>query len=137
MDITINTTIDAPIEKVWEAWIKPEHIVKWNFASEDWHCPTAEIYLSVGKGFKYRMEAKDGSIGFDFEGTFTAIDPCREIRYSLDDDRAVTVNFKELDNGVCVSETFETENDLSGEQQRQGWQSILNNFKQHVEAIDT
>lgn len=134
MDITIETTVDAPIEKVWTAWTKPEHIVQWNFASEDWQCPAAQVDLTVDGKFKYRMEARDRSMGFDFEGTFTAIDPAREIRFALDDDRTVTVSFEEIDGGVRVVETFEAENELTGEQQRQGWQSILNNFKKHVEA---
>lgn len=134
MEITVETTVNAPIEKVWEAWVEPEHIVKWNFASEDWHCPRAEIELSVGAKFRYRMEAKDGSTGFDFEGRFTAIDPEREIRYALDDDRAVTIRFREFGGGVSVVESFEAEDEFSAEQQRQGWQCILNNFKSHVES---
>lgn len=137
MEITIATTVDAPIEKVWEAWVTPQHIVRWNFASEDWQCPHAEITLAVGGAFKYRMEAKDGSTGFDFEGTFTAIDPGREIRYALGDGRKVTVSFEETETGVAVTETFEAENEMTGEQQRQGWQSILNNFKKHVLASGT
>lgn len=137
MDITIETTVDAPIEKVWTAWTKPEHIVEWNFASADWLCPAAEIDLNVGGKFKYRMEARDGSMGFDFEGTFIAIAPGREIRFVLDDDRKVTVSFEKSDSGVRVVETFEAENESTGEQQRQGWQSILNNFKTHVEANGT
>lgn len=134
MKIKIETTINAPVDDVWEAWIKPEHIVKWNFASADWHCPGAELDLTAGGKFNYRMEARNGSMGFDFKGTFTAIDPVREIKYSLDDDREVTVSFQALETGVRVVETFDAENELSGEQQRQGWQSILDNFKSHVEA---
>lgn len=137
MKITIKTTVDAPIEKVWSAWTEPEHIVQWNFASDDWHCPSAEIDLTVGRKFKYRMEAKDGSMGFDFEGTFKAIDPGREIQFALDDGRRVTVSFEESSSGVRVIETFEAENELTGEQQRQGWKSILNNFRKHVEASGT
>ena len=137
MDITVETTIEAPLEKVWEAWTNPEHIVQWNFASEDWTCPKAEIDLTVGGKFKYRMEAKDGSMRFDFEGRFKTIDPGREIQYALDDDRKVLIRFKDSDIGVIVIETFEAENELTGEQQRQGWECILNNFKAHVEAIGT
>ena len=137
LEITIETTVDAPIDEVWEAWIKPEHIVQWNFASEDWLCPKAEIDLTVGGRFKYRMEAKDGSMGFDFEGTFSAIDPGREIKYALDDGRDVTVSFAKSASGVIVVETFEAENEMTGEQKRQGWQSILNNFKTHVESSGT
>ena len=137
MKITIETTVYAPIEKIWAAWTNPEHIVRWNFASADWQCPAAEIDLNVGGKFKYRMEARDGSMGFDFEGTFTAIETRRKIQFVLDDDRNVTVSFEESDSGVRVVETFEAENELTGEQQRQGWQSILDNFKTHVEASGT
>ncbi|QDT36863.1 hypothetical protein Pan189_12270 [Stratiformator vulcanicus] len=137
MNISVETTVDAPIDNVWEAWITPEHINRWNFASEDWQCPKAEIDLTVGGRFKYRMESKDGSMGFDFEGTFTAIEAGRKFQYSLDDDRKVTIGFEESKNGVVVVETFEAEDEHSGEQQRQGWQSILNNFKSYVEASST
>lgn len=137
MKITIETTVNAPIDNVWEAWVNPRHIVEWNFATEDWHCPTAKINLCEGGKFKYRMEARDGSMGFDFEGTFTAVDPGREIRYLLDDDREVTISFQVKEGGVCVIETFEAENELSGEQQKQGWQTILDNFKAHVESSNT
>lgn len=134
MDITIDTTVEGPIEKVWTAWTEPRHIVQWNFASQDWQCPRAEIDLTVGGKFTYRMEAKDGSMGFDFEGTFTAIDPGVQIEYALSDDRRVTVRFVESGGGVTVVETFEADDTLPFEQQRQGWQSILNNFKKHVET---
>lgn len=134
MNIKVKTTVGATIEKVWTAWTKPEHIVHWNFASDDWQCPAAEIDLIVGGKFKYRMEAKDASMGFDFAGTFTAIKPGQEIQFVLDDDRNVAVSFEESDRGVIVIETFEAENELAGDQQRRGWQSILDNFKAYVEA---
>jgi len=137
MDITIETTVNAPIEKVWAAWTNPEHIVQWNFASEDWQCPKAEIDLSMGGKFVYRMEARDGSMGFNFGGTFTAIEPNRKIEYALDDERKVAICFVESRSNVNVVQTFEAEDERSGEQQRQGWQSILNNFKKYVEATDT
>lgn len=134
MKITIETTVDAALDEVWNAWIEPRRIVQWNFASDDWHCPRAEIDLSEGGRFNYRMEARDGSMGFDFEGVFTAIEPHREIRYTLGDQREVTIGFSESQGGVRVLETFETEDELGTEQQRQGWQSILQNFKRYVET---
>lgn len=134
MEISIETTVKAAIEEVWSAWITPDDIRKWNFASEDWTCPEARIDLTVGGKFSYRMEAKDGSMGFDFEGTFTAIHAHERIEYALDDDRNVSIAFSETDDGIRVVETFEAEDEHSAEQQRQGWQSILNNFKRHVEA---
>lgn len=137
MKITVETTVEAPLEKVWEAWTEPEHIVQWNFASEDWKCPKAEIDLTVGGKFNYRMEAKDGSMGFNFEGEFTAIDPGRKIQYVMDDGRKVLIGFEASDSGVILNETFEAENELTGEQQRHGWECILNNFKAHVEASGT
>lgn len=133
MIITIQTTVNAPIEKVWDAWVTPDDIMLWNFASEDWSCPKATVDLREGNGFNYRMEAKDGSMGFDFEGTFTEIAEHEKIEYSLEDDRKVLVAFSETEGGVLVTETFEAEDEHSGEQQRQGWQAILNNFKKHVE----
>ena len=134
MIITIETTVSAHIERVWNAWISPAAIEQWNFASDDWQCPTATVDLRVGGRFSSRMEAKDGSMGFDFEGTFTAIDPQKNIEYSLDDDRKVTVRYEDSAEGVRVIETFEADDELTGEQQRQGWQAILNNFKHHVES---
>jgi uncharacterized protein YndB with AHSA1/START domain len=134
MIITIETTVSAHIDQVWNAWISPTAIEQWNFASDAWQCPTATVDLRVGERFSSRMEAKDGSMGFDFEGTFTAIDPQKNIEYSLDDDRKVTVRFEDSAEGVRVIETFEAEDELTGEQQRQGWQAILNNFKHYVES---
>ena len=134
MEISIETIVNASIETVWAAWTTPKHVTQWNFASTDWECPRAEVDLQVGGRFNYRMEAKDGSMGFDFEGTFTSIEPGKEIVYTLGDDRKVTIKFEETEVAVKVIETFRAEDDLSAEQQRQGWQSILNNFKKHVEA---
>jgi uncharacterized protein YndB with AHSA1/START domain len=133
MEISIETTVNAPIEQVWSAWITPDNIKKWNFASEDWCCPDAKIDFTIGGKFNYRMEAKDGSMGFDFEGKFTSINVNKSIEYALDDDRNVKISFLETEQGIRVVETFEAEDELSAEQQRQGWQSILNNFKKHVE----
>ena len=134
MKITIETEVQAPLATVWEAWVTPEDITSWNFPIDEWCCPRAEIDLQVGGKFNYRMEAKDGSVGFDFEGSFTKVEPRDSIHLVLEDDRVVTVEFIEKANGVRVVETFCAENENSPEQQRQGWQSILNNFKKHVES---
>ena len=134
MKITIETTVNASIEEVWSAWTTPERITQWNFASDDWQCPSATLDLKEGGAFSYRMEAKDGSMGFDFEGVFSVVDRPNEIQYTLGDDRPVIIRFVESDGGVKVSETFEAEDVHTGEQQRQGWQCILENFKAHVEA---
>ena len=114
----------------------PANIQLWNFASKDWLCPAAEIDLRIGGAFSYRMEARDGSMGFDFEGTFTNIQPLELIEFEMSDRRKVEIRFIEDKNGVRVVETFESEDQNSGEQQRQGWQSILDNFKYHVESTD-
>lgn len=108
--------------------------MRWNFAADDWRCPRVDLDLEVGGGFNYRMEAKDGSAGFDLEGEFTEITPYESLHYRLADDREVTVRFVEAQNGVKVVETFEAEGEHSAELQRQGWLSILNNFKKHVES---
>jgi uncharacterized protein YndB with AHSA1/START domain len=134
MEVSIETTVNAPIEQVWSAWITPDDIKEWNSASDDWHCPDAKIEFMVGGAFNYRMEAKDGSMGFDFEGTFTSINVNESIEYALDDDREVRINFYETQQGIRVVETFEAEDELSADQQRQGWLSILKSFKKHVEA---
>lgn len=134
MEISIETTVKAPLEIVWSAWITPGDIKKWNFASDDWCCPDARIDLIVGGKFDYRMASKDGSMGFDFEGTFTSISAHNIIEYALDDDRKVRITFSETEQGIRVVEAFETEDEHSAEQQKQGWQNILHNFKQHVES---
>ncbi|MBI3125776.1 MAG: SRPBCC family protein [Ignavibacteriales bacterium] len=134
MEISIDTTVKAAIEQVWSAWVTPDDIKKWNFASDDWCCPDAKIDLKVGGKFNSRMEAKDGSMGFNFEGTFTSIVSNSIIEYVLDDNRKVRVSFSETENGIKVVETFETEDENSAELQRQGWKCILSNFKKYVEA---
>lgn len=134
MRISIETEVEASLATAWGAWVTPEDIKSWNFAIDEWCCPRAEINLKAGGKFKYRMEAKDGSMGFDFEGTFTKVTLNKSIHFELDDKRVVTVDFVETANGVSVIETFEAEDENSAEQQRQGWQSILNNFKRHVES---
>ncbi|KAL3785164.1 hypothetical protein HJC23_013830 [Cyclotella cryptica] len=135
MKITIETKIQAPVDKVWSAWTTPDDIVKWNFASDEWCCPRAQIDLQPGGKFSYRMEAKDGSTWFDFAGEFIAIEENKRMEFHLGDNRSVVVNFeKSGDDTVTLSETFEAEEENSAEQQRRGWQSILDNFKKHVES---
>jgi uncharacterized protein YndB with AHSA1/START domain len=132
MKITVETEIAASPKEVWNAWVTPDHITKWNFAIDAWCCPAAEIDLRAGGRFKYRMEAKDGSVGFDFEGVFTKVAPQQSLHFELGDDRLVTIEFMQTSNGTRVAETFEAEDENSAEQQKQGWQCILNNFKRYV-----
>ncbi len=134
MKISIEMEVKAPLGVVWDAWVAPEDIVQWNFAVDEWCCPNAELDFLVGGKFSYRMEAKDASAGFDFEGEFTEIAPFKLIRYRLEDDREVEVAFMEIENGVKVIEEFVAEDENSTEQQKQGWLGILRNFKKHVES---
>jgi uncharacterized protein YndB with AHSA1/START domain len=131
--ITVETFVAAPIEKVWNSWTEPEHITHWNFASDDWQCPTAANDLRVGGKFSSRMEAKDGSGGFDFGGNYIAVEPHKHIAYVMDDGRKVEITFEEQDNGVRVTEIFDPESENPLEMQRGGWQTILDNFKKYVE----
>jgi uncharacterized protein YndB with AHSA1/START domain len=133
MKITVETTVDAPIEKVWRAYTAPDDIKQWNAASDDWHTTAAAVDLRVGGAFTSRMEAKDGSMGFDFAGTYTNIVKHKLIEYSFGD-RAAQVEFADSPKGVRVSVTFDSESTHSIEQQRDGWQAILNSFTRHVEA---
>ena len=134
MKISIQTIVKSDIKKVWEAWITPADINKWNFASKDWHNPRSVNDLRVGGKFSYRMEAKDGSIGFDFEGKYTNVILYKLIEYIMSDDRSVSISFESVDAGIKVIETFEAEDENSAEMQRQGWQNILNNFASYVES---
>lgn len=133
--ITIDTTVNAPVEKVWETWTDPKHIMQWNNATEDWHTTRAENDLRVGGKFMARMEAKDGSFGFDFGGTYDEVKPSHLIEYTLADGRKVKITFSENGNETKVVETFETETTNPIEVQKSGWQSILDNFKKHTESI--
>lgn len=131
--ITIQVTVKADLATTWNAWTQPEHIINWNFASPEWHCPAAENILEPNGIFSWRMEAKDGSMGFDFRGTYVQIIPHEEIDLVLDDGRKANVSFQENAEGIAVTQTFEPdENDP--ELQRQGWQAILDNFKRYLEA---
>ncbi|QNF33660.1 SRPBCC domain-containing protein [Adhaeribacter swui] len=132
--ITIEATVQAPVEKVWELWSTPEHIVNWNNASEDWYTPTNENDLRVGGKFLSRMEARDGSFGFNFEGTYDDVKEHERIAYTLTDGRKVEINFTGNGNETKVTETFEAEGENSEEMQKSGWQAILDNFKKYVES---
>lgn len=131
--ITVKTTITAPIEKVWEMWIKPVHITNWNFASKDWKCPSAINDLKPNGEFIWRMESKDGSVGFDFTGTYTKVIANELISYKIGDGRKVDILFLKQGNTIEVNQTFEAEGKNSDEQQKLGWQAILGNFKIYVE----
>lgn len=132
--ITVQATIQAPVEVVWKFWTSPEHIVQWNNASDDWHTPRAENDLRAGGKFVYRMEAKDGSVGFDFNGIYTTVEPHRLIEYAIEGGRKVRVEFEDLTGETRIIETFEAENENPVELQRNGWQAILDNFKRQAEA---
>jgi len=132
MNITIETTVSAPLARVWEAYTTPADIVQWNFASDDWHCPSASVDLRDGGAFSSRMEAKDGSFGFDFAGTYTKVVTNSLIEYAFGD-RTARVEFSEGPEGVTVKVRFEAETENDAEMQRTGWQAILNNFKKHTE----
>ena len=133
MKITIETIVNAPVEDVWRAWTTPDDIKQWNAASEDWHTTKASVDLRVGGAFSSRMEAKDGSMGFDFAGTYTKIVVNELIECSFGE-RTLQVEFFEGASGVTVRETFDAESTHSIDQQRDGWQAILNNFARHVEG---
>ena len=133
MKISVETTVAAPLEQVWRAYTTPENIKQWNAASDDWHTTNAKVDLRVGGAFSSRMEAKDGSVGFDFAGTYTRVVEPRLIEYSFGD-RTAQVEFADSPSGVSVRVTFDSEPTHSIEQQQQGWQAILNNFRRHVET---
>ena len=132
--ITVETVINAPINSVWKKWTNPDDIVKWNNASDDWHTTRAENDLKVGGKFLSRMEAKDGSVGFDFSGTYNTVKPNEIIEYTADDNRKVQVHFFDGDDKTTIIEVFEAENENPIEMQKLGWQSILNNFKKYTES---
>ncbi|MGE0876154.1 MAG: SRPBCC family protein [Burkholderiales bacterium] len=133
MKITVETTVAAPIEEVWRAYTTPADIMRWNAASDDWHTTAATVDLRVGGAFSSRMEAKDGSMGFDFAGTYTRLVEGSLIEYAFGD-RTASVEFTDTGDGVNVKVTFDAESTHSIEQQRDGWQAILHNFARHVEG---
>ena len=133
-NITVQTKINAPVEKVWDYYITPEHVTHWNNASEDWHTPKASNDFEIGGKFAYRMEAKDGSAGFDFEGVYNSIEKYQLIEYTMPDGRRVRVEFlNEVPEVTKVIVTFQAEEENSLEMQQNGWQSILDNFRSYVE----
>lgn len=132
--ITVTATVNAPVEKVWKFWSQPEHIKKWNNASDDWHTPSAENDLRKGGKFSARMEAKDGSFGFDFGGTYDEVKTHELIAYTLGDGRTVEIHFNREGDTTKVVETFVAETQNSVELQQGGWQAILDNFKKYTES---
>lgn len=132
--ITVEIIVNAPIEKVWKFWTLPEHITKWNNASDDWHTTSAENDLRTGGKFMSRMEARDGSFGFDFSGVYDKVINHELIIYTLEDGRKVKIDFSFNEKETKVVETFDPENENPLELQKSGWQAILNNFKKYAEA---
>ncbi len=131
--ITVQNTVNAPVSKVWAYWSAPEHITKWCAASEDWHAPSATNDLRTGGNFTTRMEAKDGSFGFDFGGIYDDVKENEYIAYTMGDGRKVEIHFTAEGNNTKVVESFEAETENSEEMQRGGWQAILDNFKKYTE----
>lgn len=132
--ITVKTTVNAPVEKVWDCWSQPEHITKWCQASEDWHAPYAENDLRTDGEFKTTMAAKDGSVSFDFGGVYTDVKTHELIRYTMSDGRKVEVIFSGKGDKTEVVETFDPESINDKEMQKSGWQAILDNFKSYTEG---
>lgn len=132
--ITVETTVQIPVEKTWELWTKPEHITQWNNATDDWHTPYAENDLRTGGKFLSRMAAKDGSVSFDFTGRYLTVKPNEQIIYEIADGRQVQISFTRVGNTTNIVESFEAEEIHSHDLQKGGWQSILNNFKKYAES---
>lgn len=132
--VTIEATVNAPVDKIWKYWTDPNHITKWNAASDDWHSPRAENDVRVGGRFTIRMEAKDGSFGFDFEGTYDKVVPNKQITYTLGDGRNVDTTFTPEGRTTRIVTQFDAESENPVAMQRDGWQAILNNFKKYTEA---
>ena len=135
MKITVETQVKANLNTVWDTWNNPDDINQWNAASDDWHTTHSRVDLREGGKFSARMEARDGSAGFDFEGTYTRVVPPQLIEYRMSDGREVKVQFSEVADGVRVRETFEAETENDPEVQREGWQAILDHFARHVERV--
>lgn len=132
--VTIETTVNAPVKKVWEYFNEPKHITKWNYAIDTWHSPRAENDLRPGGKISVRMEAKDGSMGFDFGGVYDVVTPHEYIEYTLGDGRKVKISFSSEGNGTRLVESFDAETENPVEMQRGGWQAILDNFKKYTES---
>lgn len=134
--VTVQADIQAPVEKVWKFWNEPEHMTQWNMATDDWHAPRAENDLRVGGKFVTRMEAKDGSMGFDFGGTYDVVNLHEAISFTMGDGRRVDITFIDQGNATKVIETFDPESSHPIEFQQAGWQAIMDNFKKYVEKTD-
>jgi len=134
-EIVVQVEIFLNIKKVWEVLTEPIHIINWNFASDDWFCPKAENNLKIGEKFNYRMEAKDGSFGFDFWGTYTEIEDFKKLFSILGDCRKLEIFLEEKNGVTTIIEKFEAEDENSIELQKNGWQSILNNLKKYAESL--
>jgi uncharacterized protein YndB with AHSA1/START domain len=132
--ITVQSQVHAPVEKVWDLWNNPAHIVNWNTPDPSWHCPSSENDLRTGGAFKNRMEAKDGSFGFDFEGVYDKVEPFKEITYTMTDGRKATTLFRHEDDVTHIKTTFDPESQNDPEFQKQGWQAIMDNFIKYVES---
>ena len=132
--VTVSTVVNKPLSHVWDRYTAPEHITQWNSASDDWHCPRAENDLRTGGRFSSRMEARDGSVGFDFGGTYSEVKPQEKFAYTMDDGRTCEVRFDREGNGTKVTVTFDAETENPVEMQRGGWQSILDNFRKYAEG---
>lgn len=134
MKITVEAVVQSDIDSVWSAWNSPDDIKQWNAASSDWHTTASRVDLREGGSFSSRMEAKDGSMGFEFSGTYTSVIPNEQIVYELEDGRVVSIEFAVEESGIRVTETFDADSEMSPEQQQRGWQNILDNFARHVEG---
>jgi uncharacterized protein YndB with AHSA1/START domain len=130
-----ETSIHKSMEQVWDCYTMPQHLVYWNFANDEWHSPRADNSFTIGGTFNIRMESKDGSMGFDFSGTYTNIILHNTIEYTMDDNRTAKINFIQEENAVKVTVQFEPETENTHELQQMGWQMILDNFKKYVEAL--
>ena len=133
--ITLTASVSVSLQKAWAIWNEPQHIIHWNFASDDWQCPSSSVDLRTGGRFSSRMEAKDGSFGFDFWGTYDEVVPFQTVRSTLGDGRKMEVRFSENQGKVTVTESFETEDQNTAERQREGWQAILDNYKTYAESL--
>ena len=133
--VTVETTVNESIDRVWKIWSDPEHIMQWNSASADWYTPHAENDLRTGGRFLSRMSSRDGTVAFDFSGTYDIVEFHKRIKYTMDDNRKVEVLFTTEEDKTRITETFEAENENSIELQKNGWQAILENFRKHVETL--
>lgn len=134
--LTVEALVHAPVERVWSYWTEPKHITQWNMASDDWHAPHAENDLQVGGKFVTRMEAKDGSFGFDFGGVYDEVSLKESIAYTIGDGRKVKITFIRQDNDTQIIESFEAEGTNPIEMQQAGWQAILDSFKNYAESVE-